>query len=839
MNKHFKRIIGIFLSIIMIFLLGFSMSGTALAYDDDDDNDDGVWFDISASGTCGENARYTFDSTSSTLTISGSGPIADEAFLCCYGFTNVIIEEGITEIGANAFDHSEIKSIDIGDSVTTIGKHAFYETELKTLSIGKGLKNISIDAFGACGDFKSITVSSDNPDFSSVGGVLFNKDATKLVLFPYSNSSRYCVPDGVKEIGEEAFVHCAYLKEIKFPESLITIGYRAFYHCGYLNSVTFSEGLQTIEAEAFQLCYNINSLMIPSTVTSIGDRAFDSLFYIRDVVLPEGLTSIGSETFNCCKNLLSVSIPESVTSIGDACFSECTSLKSVNLPKGLTYLGKKAFYKCSNFPSSIVIPDGVTKIGKKTFYGCTKLSSISLSKNLKSIGDSAFWGCELEEITIPDSVISIGDGAFCMCQYLKKVTIPDGVTSLGSGAFAGCYKLEEVILPDSVTVIDYKTFYECENLKQLTLGNYITEIGEKAFYGCISLTEFNIPDTVEIIGEFAWGFCYGLTTINIPANVKSIGIGALDEYNLTSITVDADNLYYASVDGVLFNKKKTELVRYPENKSGKSYVVPYGVTKIKNHSFEYCHNLKNITFQEGVTKIGTVAFYNCHLKTIELPASIRRIGFHAFYYTGLESVKYNGTKKQWWSVSNINSGIECKAICTNGIAWVHGLKLSTSSYVYNGRAKKPTVSMKNAVGVYLQKGYDYYVSYPSGRINVGKYTVEVTYRNSYKELGTQTLSFTIVPKGTSISSISASSKAFTVKWNKQTTQTTGYQIRYSRNSSMRGAKTATISKKTTLSKKVTGLYAKKKYYVQVRTYKSVNGAKYYSKWSGKKAVTTK
>lgn len=163
--------------------------------------------------------------------------------------------------------------------------------------------------------------------------------------------------------------------------------------------------------------------------------------------------------------------------------------------------------------------------------------------------------------------------------------------------------------------------------------------------------------------------------------------------------------------------------------------------------------------------------------------------------------------------------------------------LAAASFVYNGKARKPAVTVKNASNVKLVNGKDYTVSYAAGRKNVGKYAVKITYKGNYR--GTKTLNFTINPKGITIKSLTKGTKQFTVKWNKVTTQTTGYQIRYSTKSSMAGAKKVNISKNTTTSATVKKLTAKKKYYVQVRTYKTVNGTKYYSGWSAKKNVTVK
>lgn len=163
------------------------------------------------------------------------------------------------------------------------------------------------------------------------------------------------------------------------------------------------------------------------------------------------------------------------------------------------------------------------------------------------------------------------------------------------------------------------------------------------------------------------------------------------------------------------------------------------------------------------------------------------------------------------------------------------IALSKTAYVYDGNAKKPTVTVKNSGGTKISSS-NYTVTY-SNNTKVGTATVKIKFKGNYS--GTVTRTFKINPKGTSISKLTATSKGFKAAWKKQATQTTGYQIRYSTSSSMANAVTKTISKNNTVSKTVSKLKAKKKYYVQIRTYKTVNGKKYYSSWSAKKYVTTK
>ena len=182
-----------------------------------------------------------------------------------------------------------------------------------------------------------------------------------------------------------------------------------------------------------------------------------------------------------------------------------------------------------------------------------------------------------------------------------------------------------------------------------------------------------------------------------------------------------------------------------------------------------------------------------------------------------------------------------KTLSTTVIPKASSIKLKATSLTYNGKVRTPKVIVKDRTGKTLVKNTDYTVSYAKGRKYVGKYAVKITFKGKYS--GTKTLYFTIKPKATSISSLKAGSKKFTVKWKKQATQTTGYQVQYSASSKFSKAKTVTVGKNTTVSKKISKLSGKKKYYVRVRTYKTVkiNGKsiRIYSDWSKTKTVTTK
>ena len=216
------------------------------------------------------------------------------------------------------------------------------------------------------------------------------------------------------------------------------------------------------------------------------------------------------------------------------------------------------------------------------------------------------------------------------------ITIPseiDGkpVTSIGYNAFSYCTGLTSITIPNSVTSIGTYAFYGCSGLTSITIPNSVTSIGDWAFHGCSGLTSITIPNSVTSIGGLAFHNCTGLTSITIPDSVTSIGGWAFNGCTgLTSINVASGNNYYSSNNGVLFNKKKTALIRYPEGKSQTSYTIPNSVTSIGNYAFWGCSGLTSITIPDSVTSIGGVAFDGC---------------------TGLKDVYYTGSKDEWEAIS--------------------------------------------------------------------------------------------------------------------------------------------------------------------------------------------
>ena|GEM_PF-5809243 len=241
------------------------------------------------------------------------------------------------------------------------------------------------------------------------------------------------------------------------------------------------------------------------------------------------------------------------------------------------------------------------------------------------------WGNkDIVKIVIENGVTSIGANAFEMCTSLTSVIIPDSVTSIGIGAFEGCTNLTSVTIPDSVTSIETDVFKWCENLTSVTIPDSVTAIEWCAFMGCTSLTSVTIPDSVTSIGMGAFKYCTNLTSVTIPDSVTSIEHSVFNGCsNLNSLYISEQNSFYASVDGILYNKEITELLSCPDIKT--SVIIPDSVTSIGIYAFSYCTNLTSVTIPNSVTSISALAFYECkNLTSVTIPDSVTSIGEHVF-----------------------------------------------------------------------------------------------------------------------------------------------------------------------------------------------------------------
>ena len=480
-----------------------------------------------------------------------------------------------------------------------------------------------------------VTEEDEKDAWTDEFGVKYSKDGKKLIECTDDNLTNYTIRQGTRSICDTAFFLCGSLQSVTIPDSVTSIGGSVFWFCSSLQSV-----------------------IIPDSVTSIGDNAFMNCSSLQSVTIPDSVTSIGDSAFSECSSLQSVTIPESVTIIKGNPFPACPA-KVINHSNHFTIFegnlytsDRRKLISYLSKGENFIIPDSVTSIGDGAFEDCWSLQSVTIPDSVTSIGDLAFYDCRsLHSVTIPDSVTSIGESAFYRCSSLQSVTIPDSVTSIGSSAFESCSSFQSVTIPDSVTSIGESAFEGCSSLQSVTIPDSVTSIGDSAFEFCDSLHSVTIPDSVTSIGDDAFHECLSLQSVTIPDSVTSIGDSAFSGCSsLQSVTIpdsvtsigDCAFSFCSSLQSVTIPDSVTSIGdrAFKDCSSLQSVAIPDSLTSIGDRAFQGCSSLQTVAIPDSVTSIGDRAFQGCSsLQTVAIPDSVTSIGDDAFYgCSSLQSV---------------------------------------------------------------------------------------------------------------------------------------------------------------------------------------------------------
>ena len=603
--------------------------------------------------------------------------IGDSAFYGCKSLTSIVIPNGVKSISNGAFmECSSLTGITIPNSVTTIGGHAFRGCiGLTSVAIGNSVTTIGNHAFDGCYSLTSVEIPN---------GVTSIDDSA---FYGCTELTNIAIPNSVTTIGDAAFYDCNSLTSVTIGDSVTTIGGFVFYGCEVLTSVIVDENnpsyksidgsLYTKDGKTlvqYAVGKNDISLTIPNGVTTINNGALEGCSSLTSVMIPNSVTTIGYSAFGGCEGLTKVDV--------DTISAWCNISFEDEYSNPLYYA--KNLYLNGELVTDLIIPSRVTTIGNYTFRNCTSLTRVEIPNNVTTIGYSAFEGCEgLEEMTVP----FVGDGRFethfgyifgafsysnnggCVPTSLKKVTVLGG--KIGYDAFYGCGSLTNVTLGDSVTTIGGYAFEGCENLISIEISNSVTSIGDSAFDGCKSLarvdisdisawcnisfgdysanplyhtkklylngelvTDLVIPSGVITIGKYAfYGYCYNLTSVTIPNSVTTIG-GRAFEGCISLTRVDISDI--GAWCNITFENEYANPLCCAENlyldgELVTDLVIPSGVTKIGDYAFCNCENITSITIPSSVTTIGDNAFTYCDSLTIYCEAEGQLGGWSEYW----------------------------------------------------------------------------------------------------------------------------------------------------------------------------------------------------------------
>ena len=402
MKKHITRLL--FAALLLLALcIGASAAGT--------------------SGKCGPSAYWSFDSSTGTLTISGSGAMNDYEY-GDYPWMDY---------------RDSIQTIVIGDQITQIGRYAFTGTACSTIKFGKNVRSIGERAFLECRNLNGDLTLPDS--VQTIGAGAF-QGCEKL-------SGDLTIPDSVVEIGEGAFRDCKNLNgTLTLGKNLRTIGKEAFSGCAFTGSLTIPEGVTEIADSAFGAGIPLKkygmftgTLTLPSTLKTIGASAFSYADFSGELLIPDGVTSIGANAFEECDGFGgTLSLPDSVKTVGEWAFYLCKGFTGLKLSAGLTKIEKLSFAHMYGLKTEVVIPEGVTEIGESAFQ-CSHMPSVRFPSTLKKIGKQAFYLTfgltNYSTITFPNGLEVIEDEAFDSCYFKNAVVLPASIKSIGKKVFDG------------------------------------------------------------------------------------------------------------------------------------------------------------------------------------------------------------------------------------------------------------------------------------------------------------------------------------------------------------------------------------------------------------------
>ena len=422
--------------------------------------------------------------------------IGSQAFLGCTKIKELDLKEGLKEIGSGAFyfstteynenDKPGFTTLNIPDSVESLGDNAFgNQTSLTTVTIGSGLKDFGEGVFDGA-PITSLTISSDNPYFTTENQILYSKNKQELYFALTSLSGEVTLPSGLKTINEYAFEGCKNITAMNFPDSLEEIKEGAF------------------------VSTKIADLKFKSGLKKIGDGAF-SMGSVKTISFSEGLESIGMSAFSQV-DITAVSLPNSLKTLGEGAFSRCIWLKDLSLGNGLESIGNHAFYNCKKVTGEVKFPSTLKELGAGLFVNNVSITNFDFTGNPNFVSENGL---------VMDS---------------DKTTVY---------AYAPANSATSVTLPSTIQVINEYAFTDAKNVTSLVLPNGLTTIKTFAFSNMIKVSNLVIPSTVTYVGEGAftnWGYS-GAQRISFSCT-QDYALMHFDEYYLSGVKTSGTTISY-------------------------------------------------------------------------------------------------------------------------------------------------------------------------------------------------------------------------------------------------------------------------------------------------------
>jgi len=432
--------------------------------------------------------------------------IPNKSFYNKKSLNSIILPSTANSVGSFAFTNcNQLTNVVIPSTISKLGGYAFYCClKLNSITLPSAVTFIGGSAFSICGAV--INVDINNPNYSSIDGILFNKNKTTLIQFPYYKTGSYIIPESVTNLRDSAFFSCNKLTSLTIPSGLTTIGNQTFSGCSGLTSINSNTNSPINLASKWGVFSGIDKSLCTISVPLGSKAAYQAANQWKDF---QNIVEMGP-TFE---------MPLTVTAGGLA------SLLPQAVRDTLTYLALTGTIDARDFKTMrdslpVLANIDMSRANILEHIGTEGTSEFVTTYAGNAIPDYAFWNrsthkelVNIRTFVFPGNVNSIGTNAFRFCSGLSSISIPESVVFIGSQAFQNCDGIVSLNLPQNLTSISNSAFSSCENLETVNYPNQLKSIGETAFSWCPKLAMIKIPATVTSIGGGAFSNCTALSSI--------------------------------------------------------------------------------------------------------------------------------------------------------------------------------------------------------------------------------------------------------------------------------------------------------------------------------------